>query len=235
MHIERFTKAQRRKTRHKEHMGTPKQSCSNLHSAVRCVHVSQGYGRWLSLREYAWFVKSWLCPCRSLFFVVTRCGIVTSTVLLYYAWSHIDLRVLLRQVSSKPTRIHLFGCRRLSSRWPCRWPGSRKSFHNVQRCAKMCKDSWFCKETFAPQQCRKGVVVLLHRGLTICFRRRPSLKHLTKNTKNTKNTSRTCPRWGSPVFYIALVLAWNPGRSFLEWSFLCKKRCWVSCSNLLVP
>ena len=79
------------------------------------------------------------------------------------------------------------------------------------QCAKMCKDSWFCKETFAPQQCRKGVVVLLHRGLTICFRRRPSLKHLTKNTKNT---SRTCPRWGSPVFYIALVLAWNPGRSF---------------------
>ena len=137
MHIERFTKAQRRKTRHKEHMGTPKQSCSNLHSAVRCVHVSQGYGRWLSLREYAWFVKSWLCPCRSLFFVVTRCGIVTSTVLLYYAWSHIDLRVLLRQESSKPTRIHLFGCRRLSSRWPCRWPGSRKSFHNVQRCAKI--------------------------------------------------------------------------------------------------
>jgi hypothetical protein len=44
----------------------------------------------------------------------------------------------------------------------------------------MCKDSWFCKETFAPQQCRKCVVVLLHRGLTICFRRRPSLKHLTK-------------------------------------------------------
>ena len=238
MHIKRCAKAYTKKRTH----GDPETKL--MQQLALGVPLRTEFSGISKMTFFARLCLIWEIMTVSLPFRMLRPASLLLDVALWRIASCIDLWDL-RQRSSKPTRTHLFGCWRLSlcrwpfwPCWPCDWES--KVFKVNQNRADatwiglpfwstqgFSEEFWVQSKTSKQGTDRhRGIVVVVF-GTEASPFASVTWRAISCNGKQLV-TCPTCPRWGSPVFYIALVLAWNPGIwiwSFLERSFLCKKRC----------